>query len=57
MRPKLKLQEFDYVIVYRKGTDNRNSDGLSRMYTSAEEFVVGDVQESNGGMPRGNKWK
>jgi hypothetical protein len=33
MRLKLKLAEFDYDIVYRKGKENSNSDGLSRMYT------------------------
>jgi hypothetical protein len=30
--------------VYKKGTDNGNSDGLSRMYTGAEECVVGNEQ-------------
>jgi len=35
MRLKLKLQEFDYTIVYRKGKENGNSDGLSRMFSEA----------------------
>jgi hypothetical protein len=33
MRLKLKLQEFDYTIVYKKGKENANSDGLSRMFS------------------------
>jgi len=35
MRLKLKLQEFDYTIVYKKGKENGNSDGLSRMFSEA----------------------
>jgi hypothetical protein len=34
MRMKLKLEEFDYTIIYKKGKENSNSDGLSRMYTA-----------------------
>jgi transposase InsO family protein len=33
MRLKLKLEEFDYTIIYKRGKENSNSDGLSRMYT------------------------
>jgi hypothetical protein len=33
---KLKLQEFDYTIVYTKGKENGNSDGLSRMFSETE---------------------
>jgi hypothetical protein len=42
MRLKLKLQEFDYTIVYKKGKENGNSDGLSRMFseTESEEAIV-----------------
>jgi hypothetical protein len=36
MRLKLKLQEFDYTIVYKKGKENGNSDGLSRMFSEKE---------------------
>jgi hypothetical protein len=32
----LKLQEFDYTIVYKKGKENGNSDGLSRMFSETE---------------------
>jgi hypothetical protein len=39
---KLKLQEFEYVIVYKKGKQNSNSGGLSRMYTVAKGTMVGE---------------
>ena len=32
MRLKLKLQEFDYTVEYKKWKENGNSDGLSRMF-------------------------
>jgi hypothetical protein len=42
MRLKLKLQEFDYTIVYKKGKENGNCDVLSRIYsdTEPEEAIV-----------------
>jgi hypothetical protein len=36
MRLKLKLQKFDYTIIYKKGKENSNSDGLSRMFSETE---------------------
>jgi hypothetical protein len=36
MRLKLKLQEFDYTIVYKKEKENGNSDSLSRMFSTTE---------------------
>jgi hypothetical protein len=36
VRLKLKLQEFDYTIVYKKGKENGNSDGLSGMFSEIE---------------------
>jgi hypothetical protein len=36
MQLKLKLQEFEYTIVYRRGKENGNSDGLSRMFSGTE---------------------
>jgi hypothetical protein len=47
MRLKLKLQEFEYVIVYKKGKKNSNSDGLSRMYTVAKGTIVGEDMEED----------
>lgn len=35
MRLKLKLEEFDYTIVYKKGKENGNSDGLNRLFSEA----------------------
>jgi hypothetical protein len=40
LRLKLKLQEFDYTIVYKKGKENCNSDGLSRMFAETEPEVA-----------------
>jgi hypothetical protein len=40
MTLKLKLQEFEYVIIFKKGNENSNSDGLSRMYTVAKGNIV-----------------
>jgi hypothetical protein len=36
VRLKLKLQEFNYTIVYKKGKENGNSDSLSRMFSATE---------------------
>ena len=33
---KLKLQEFEYTIVYKRGKENGNSDGLTRMFSGTE---------------------
>jgi hypothetical protein len=45
MRLKLKLAEFEYTVVYKKGKENPNSDGLSRMYTGSENKCIGVVTE------------
>jgi hypothetical protein len=48
MRLKLKLQEFDYTIVYRKWKENGSCDGLSRMFSETEPegaFVNGLTKE------------
>jgi hypothetical protein len=37
MRLKLKLEEFEYTIVYKKGRENSNADGLSRLFAGANE--------------------
>ena len=47
MRLKLKLEEFDYTIIYKKGKENCNSDGLSRMYTATTKDV-GEEKENEG---------
>jgi hypothetical protein len=43
MRLKLKLAEFDYTINYKRGKENSNSDGLSRMYTMTTEDVGAEL--------------
>jgi hypothetical protein len=47
MMLKLKLQEFDYNIIYKKGKENGNSGGLSRMFseTELEAAVVNPLTE------------
>jgi hypothetical protein len=48
MRFKLKLHESEYVVVYKKGKENSNSNGLSRMYTVAKGTIAGeDVEEDH----------
>jgi hypothetical protein len=47
MRLKLKLQEIEYDIVYKKGKENSDSDGLSRMYTVAKGTKVGEDMSEN----------
>jgi hypothetical protein len=50
MRLKLKRQEFDYTIVYKKGKENGNCDGLSRMFSATEpegaviNALAGEIQ-------------
>jgi hypothetical protein len=46
------LAEFDYTINYKRGKENLNSDGLSRMYTMTTEdtgaeltFGIGEEKE------------
>jgi hypothetical protein len=40
MRLKLKLKDFECVIACKKGDENSNSDGLSRMYTVVKGNIV-----------------
>jgi len=36
MRLKLKLQEFEYTIVYKRGKENGNSDRLGRRFSRTQ---------------------
>jgi transposase InsO family protein len=48
MRLKLKLEEFEYTIVYKNSKENSNSDGLSRMYAGNNgDKCVGVVTDGN----------
>ena len=45
-RWSLKLSEYDYEILYRKGKDNANADALSRMIEESKmQEVVGVIKE------------
>ena len=51
----LKLQDYDFEVVYRKGSDNGNTEGLSRQasYTEEDERAMdtqGRVPSERGGM-------
>jgi transposase InsO family protein len=56
MRLKLKLEEFEYTIVYKKGKENSNSDGLSRMYIGADESKrIEMITGQDSGTPEGQE--
>jgi hypothetical protein len=42
MRLKLKLEEFEYTIIYKKAKENSNSDGLSRKYKEPRNINVSE---------------
>jgi len=50
----LKLQEFDYTVVYKKRKENGNSDGLSGMFSEAVSggaiinALTGEAEEIGG---------
>lgn len=44
MQLKCKLEEFEYTIIYRKGKENSNSDGLSKMYAMTAEINEAEVE-------------
>jgi hypothetical protein len=35
LRWRLRLEEFDYEVIYKKGSENRNADALSRIHTTS----------------------
>lgn len=48
LRWRLLLEEYDYEIVYKKGTSNTNADALSRMFVAeANKIEPEDVEESD----------
>jgi hypothetical protein len=38
LRWRLKLEEYDYEVIYKKGSENKNADALSRIHTAAPVF-------------------
>lgn len=50
VRWRLKLEEFDYEVIYKAGKNNTNADALSRpsvMITNAIDFTLDDDDTSN----------
>lgn len=47
LRWRLKLEEFDYEIIYKKGKQNTNADALSRIDLNANETVSPQPGPSN----------
>lgn len=45
VRWRLKLEEFDYTIVYKKGTLNQNADALSRIRVPPTELPLPHTEE------------
>jgi hypothetical protein len=35
LRWRLRLEEFDYEVIYKKGSENRNADALSRIHSNS----------------------
>lgn len=55
MRFKIALSEFDFEVIYKKGKDHGNADGMSRLEESALEDELGnelnkDTDQINGGI-------
>jgi len=48
IRRKLKLEEYDYEIVYKKRTENQNGDALSRILIEAieEEITINNFNQA-----------
>lgn len=47
VRWRLKLEEYDYTIIYKKGTKNTNADGLSRIEPESMEINHLSDDDSN----------
>jgi hypothetical protein len=45
VRWRIKLEEYDYEIIYKKGAINTNADALSRINTIVQE----ETDKGNGG--------
>ncbi|ORD96396.1 TF26 [Hepatospora eriocheir] len=60
---RILLSEYDYTLVYNKGTDNIVADGLSRLFLIQETFVeillltVISSEQSNEGLKNQNGFK
>jgi hypothetical protein len=46
LRWRLRLEEFDYEVTYKKGSKNRNADALSRTTSTISEDKPNDTGPS-----------
>jgi hypothetical protein len=44
-------EEFEYTIIYKKGKENSNSDGLSRIYAMAAEIKEAEEKKGEASSP------
>lgn len=44
MRWKIRIEEFDYTTMYKKGKSNTNADALSRIPIVSEEIVNSNTE-------------
>jgi len=45
MRWRLQLEEYDYEIIYRAGSQHSNADCLSRIYVVTNDEPISDFEE------------
>jgi hypothetical protein len=45
LRWRLKLEEYHYEVTHKKGSENKNTEALSRIHVTADNFV-NDQSES-----------
>jgi hypothetical protein len=52
LRWRLKLEEYEYEVVYKKGSSNTNADALSRIHVTEERT---NSQDDKSGLTREQK--
>ena len=46
LRWRLKLEEYEYEVIYKKGTNNTNADALGRIHVTEGTLIVGTTNQS-----------